>query len=129
MHFRALLTKYPPQTSGRTASSQWGCFLHNQVNARLHKPEFDCKTVTDHYKCGCAETDDEEGGEGKGDLLGPLPTKKVGGMKQVVEAKKKKEKVTEARKREDGGEELYGESRLEELRGVKLEIEGRTRGG
>ncbi|KAA8900828.1 putative FAD dependent sulfhydryl oxidase Erv2 [Sphaerosporella brunnea] len=60
-HFQKLLQQYPPQTSSREAASAWGCFLHNQVNARLGKGEFDCKLLGEVYKCGCA---DEEVGEG-----------------------------------------------------------------
>ncbi|KAL7272809.1 hypothetical protein RUND412_004371 [Rhizina undulata] len=59
-HFRALLHKYPPQTSSRDAASQWGCFVHNQVNERLGKQLFDCGQVTEAYKCGCADADAED---------------------------------------------------------------------
>lgn len=48
---------YKPQTSSRDAASQWGCHIHNLVNERLHKPEFDCGSVTETYKCGCADED------------------------------------------------------------------------
>jgi FAD-linked sulfhydryl oxidase len=58
-HFQGLLAKYPPQTSSRDAASQWGCFLHNQVNERLGKAEFDCNSVGSVYKCGCADAEDE----------------------------------------------------------------------
>jgi FAD-linked sulfhydryl oxidase len=31
------------------------CFLHNQVNERLHKPEFDCANLDATYDCGCGD--------------------------------------------------------------------------
>jgi FAD-linked sulfhydryl oxidase len=36
----------------------WGCFVHNIVNKRLKKPEFDCKDIGEAYDCGC--TDEEK---------------------------------------------------------------------
>lgn len=64
VHFQALLTKYPPQVSSRNAASLHLCFLHNQVNERLHKPEFDCAGGLEGlYDCGCG--DDEAGGSKK----------------------------------------------------------------
>lgn len=33
----------------------WGCMIHNKVNKRLGKPDFDCKDIGDAYDCGCAE--------------------------------------------------------------------------
>lgn len=31
------------------------CYVHNQVNARLHKPEFDCAHLDAEYDCGCGD--------------------------------------------------------------------------
>lgn len=31
------------------------CFLHNQVNKRLKKPEFDCANLDAAYDCGCGD--------------------------------------------------------------------------
>lgn len=80
-HFQALLKQYPPQTSSRDVASQWGCFVHNQVNERLKKEVFDCALVTEHYKCGCADAEGEigEGGEkGKeGEVKGAVEGDKV----------------------------------------------------
>ncbi|KAF9421218.1 hypothetical protein BGZ94_008878 [Podila epigama] len=59
-HFQLILKKHPPQTSSRASLSNWSCAVHNIVNARLGKPEFDCSTLADVYKCGCA---DEPGAE------------------------------------------------------------------
>ncbi|KAH6847121.1 ERV/ALR sulfhydryl oxidase domain-containing protein [Chaetomium sp. MPI-CAGE-AT-0009] len=68
-HFQKLLRKYPPQTSGRNAAAGWACFVHNEVNRRLKKEEFDCNKIGDFYDCGCGE---EEGkkkeGEGSGEV-------------------------------------------------------------
>ncbi|GMK53512.1 hypothetical protein CspeluHIS016_0100980 [Cutaneotrichosporon spelunceum] len=55
-HFQKVLKKYPPQTSSRKAASMWLCSVHNIVNERLHKPEFDCLTLNDVYDCGCNGT-------------------------------------------------------------------------
>ena len=105
-HFRALLAKYPPQTSSRDAASQWGCFVHNQVNERLEKPGFDCKTVTETYKCGCADAEEGEGGALKlppgEDLLGPLP----GHKKSDAKTKKAEDGILE----ETTNPELKGSS-------------------
>ncbi|KAE9394793.1 FAD-dependent thiol oxidase [Gymnopus androsaceus JB14] len=54
--FQALLQKFPPQTSSRRAASLWLCSVHNEVNLRLHKPEFDCAHLDDEYDCGCGDT-------------------------------------------------------------------------
>ncbi|KAJ4370679.1 hypothetical protein N0V83_005200 [Neocucurbitaria cava] len=65
-HFGQVLAKYPPQVSSRTAAAMWGCFVHNIVNKRLKKPEFNCEDIGDAYDCGCGEEDPEESGKGKG---------------------------------------------------------------
>lgn len=59
-HFQLILKEHPPQTSSRASLSNWSCGIHNIVNARLGKPDFDCSTLADVYKCGCA---DEPGAE------------------------------------------------------------------
>uniref|UniRef100_A0A3P9KLX2 Sulfhydryl oxidase n=1 Tax=Oryzias latipes TaxID=8090 RepID=A0A3P9KLX2_ORYLA len=41
-----------PETSNRSTLSQWLCHLHNDVNARLGKPEFDCSRVDERWKDG-----------------------------------------------------------------------------
>lgn len=60
-HFQQHLTKYPPQVSSRKAAAGWACFIHNEVNAMLEKPEFDCNNLGKFYDCGCAEDEEEEG--------------------------------------------------------------------
>jgi hypothetical protein len=59
-HFQQLLAKYPPQTSSRSAAAVWACFVHNEVNKRLKKPEFDCSKIGDFYDCGCADEDKKD---------------------------------------------------------------------
>src|SRR4051794_27509814 len=68
-HFQKLLKKYPPQTSSRNNAAGWACFVHNQVNKRLKKEEFNCEKIGDFYDCGCGddkkettEADKEKGG-------------------------------------------------------------------
>ncbi|KAF8190839.1 ERV/ALR sulfhydryl oxidase domain-containing protein [Pholiota molesta] len=53
--FQQLLAKFPPQTSSRKAASLWLCAVHNEVNKRLHKPDFDCAHLSDEYDCGCGD--------------------------------------------------------------------------
>nr|XP_031859017.1 uncharacterized protein CI109_005522 [Kwoniella shandongensis]KAA5526089.1 hypothetical protein CI109_005522 [Kwoniella shandongensis] len=53
--FQKLLKEFPPQTSSRKSASLWLCHVHNQVNARLGKPEFDCLTLDSTYDCGCGD--------------------------------------------------------------------------
>ncbi|KAJ2906106.1 hypothetical protein MKZ38_003143 [Zalerion maritima] len=64
-HFRMMLQKYPPQTSSRNAAAGWACFVHNIVNERIHKPEFDCNTIGDFYDCGCGDEDKDQKTEGE----------------------------------------------------------------
>ena len=33
----------------------WGCFVHNIVNKRLKKAEFNCENIGDAYDCGCGD--------------------------------------------------------------------------
>ncbi|KAJ7935227.1 ERV/ALR sulfhydryl oxidase domain-containing protein [Mycena leptocephala] len=53
--FQMLLEKYPPQTSSRRSASLWLCSVHNVVNERLHKEQFDCAHLDDTYDCGCGD--------------------------------------------------------------------------
>jgi hypothetical protein len=62
-HFQEMLKKHPPQTASRASLSNWACSVHNIVNIRLGKPEFDCSTLTDVYKCGCADEPTAESGD------------------------------------------------------------------
>jgi FAD-linked sulfhydryl oxidase len=62
-HFGQVLTKYPPQVSSRTAAAMWGCFVHNVVNKRLKKPEFNCEDIGDAYDCGCGDEEPKASGK------------------------------------------------------------------
>ncbi|KAF8525975.1 ERV/ALR sulfhydryl oxidase domain-containing protein [Hysterangium stoloniferum] len=62
--FQALLKKYPPQTSSRKAASLWLCFLHNEVNERLGKPEYNCANLDGTYDCGCGDSPTVQKGPG-----------------------------------------------------------------
>ncbi|CAI5674728.1 FAD-linked sulfhydryl oxidase ALR [Oreochromis niloticus] len=41
-----------PDTSSCHALSQWFCRLHNDINVRLGKPEFDCSRVDERWRDG-----------------------------------------------------------------------------
>ncbi|XP_028311661.1 FAD-linked sulfhydryl oxidase ALR [Gouania willdenowi] len=41
-----------PDASSRSALSQWLCGLHNNINVRLGKPEFDCTRVDERWRDG-----------------------------------------------------------------------------
>ncbi|XP_078451024.1 FAD-linked sulfhydryl oxidase ALR [Lampetra fluviatilis] len=45
----------PPDTSSRRGLSQWMCGLHNDVNRRLGKPQFDCSRVDERWKDGWSD--------------------------------------------------------------------------
>ncbi|KAF2810179.1 FAD-linked sulfhydryl oxidase-like protein ERV2 [Mytilinidion resinicola] len=62
-HFGKVLAKYPPQVSSRSAAATWGCYVHNIVNKRLHKPEYDCEQIGDAYDCGCADDEKQDSAE------------------------------------------------------------------
>ena len=62
-HFGKVLAKYPPQVSSRSAAAMWGCAVHNVVNKRLKKPEFNCEDIGDAYDCGCGEEEQSEKGK------------------------------------------------------------------
>ncbi|KYM89741.1 FAD-linked sulfhydryl oxidase ALR [Atta colombica] len=42
----------PPQTESQEKLSQWLCRIHNEVNKKLGKPEFDCKLVNQRWRDG-----------------------------------------------------------------------------
>jgi len=69
--FQKLLKQYPPQTSSRQVASTWLCHIHNRVNHRLKKQEFDCSKLDETYDCGCgdpplASSSPPAGGEASG---------------------------------------------------------------
>ncbi|KAL4869224.1 hypothetical protein BDV12DRAFT_196472 [Aspergillus spectabilis] len=65
-HFQGHLKKYPPQVSSRNAAAGWGCFIHNEVNDMLKKPNFDCQKLGDFYDCGCADDEEDDSADKSG---------------------------------------------------------------
>jgi len=63
-HFQQLLAKFPPQTSSRNNAAGWACMVHNEVNKRLKKEEFNCQNIGDFYDCGCGDEDGKKKEEG-----------------------------------------------------------------
>jgi len=51
-HLREDLKHNMPDTSSNTRLSEWFCELHNNVNVRLGKPEFDCSKVLERWRDG-----------------------------------------------------------------------------
>lgn len=49
---RTRLKANQPDTSSRHRLSQWLCLLHNGINIRLEKPEFDCSKVDERWRDG-----------------------------------------------------------------------------
>lgn len=49
---RERLKTNQPDTSSRHNLSQWFCRIHNDVNVRLGKPEFDCSRVDERWRDG-----------------------------------------------------------------------------
>lgn len=49
---RERLKTNQPDTSSRHTLSQWFCRIHNDVNVRLGKPEFDCSRVDERWRDG-----------------------------------------------------------------------------
>lgn len=50
--FCCSLKKNSPDTSNQENLSQWFCRLHNRVNKKLGKPEFDCSKVSERWRDG-----------------------------------------------------------------------------
>jgi FAD-linked sulfhydryl oxidase len=42
----------PPETGSQEKLSQWLCRIHNEVNKKLGKAEFDCKLVNQRWRDG-----------------------------------------------------------------------------
>lgn len=42
----------PPQVESQHSLSQWLCKLHNRVNVKIGKPEFDCSKVNERWRDG-----------------------------------------------------------------------------
>lgn len=50
--FRLKSPEMKIDTSSRYNFSQWMCRLHNDVNRKLGKPEFDCSKVDERWRDG-----------------------------------------------------------------------------
>jgi FAD-linked sulfhydryl oxidase len=48
-HLQQYLSEHPADVSTRTNLEQWLCVFHNNVNARLQKPSFDCSKIHDRW--------------------------------------------------------------------------------
>lgn len=49
---REQLKEKPPEVESQTKLSKWLCEVHNNVNKKIGKPEFDCKLVNQRWKDG-----------------------------------------------------------------------------
>lgn len=55
------LKKHPDiPVDNRRAVEQWMCALHNRVNRRLGKPQFDCRLAHRRWLTGCSEDADAD---------------------------------------------------------------------
>ncbi|EPT02481.1 hypothetical protein FOMPIDRAFT_1160311 [Fomitopsis schrenkii] len=81
--FQQLLRKYPPQTSSRRSAATWLCFVHNLVNERLGKPEFDCANLDATYDCGCGDAPSRAGQSDPMDLERDLGKDEITGVAMI----------------------------------------------
>lgn len=51
-HLRKRLQTHPPDTRDRLSFCQWMCHMHNDVNRRIGKEEFDCSKVDERWRDG-----------------------------------------------------------------------------
>lgn len=56
-HLRTEITRNPPLLGSNLELSQWFCEVHNEVNARLFKPLFDCRRVMERWRTGSSGSD------------------------------------------------------------------------
>ncbi|RCK65706.1 FAD-linked sulfhydryl oxidase ERV2 [Candida viswanathii] len=82
-HFQKLLQKYPPQTGSRKTAALWGCHVHNIVNEKLHKSEYDCTTILEDYDCGCGDDEKESDYTLKGESMDHLRLIKMDEKKDI----------------------------------------------
>jgi hypothetical protein len=75
----------------------WLCSVHNMINERLGKPEFDCLTLNDVYDCGCGP----EGEDGKAETTAGKAVEKISEVKdKVLNAKEAvKEKIVDTKEK------------------------------
>ncbi|CAG7836048.1 unnamed protein product [Allacma fusca] len=53
--FRESIATNPPETQTRSAFAKWLCQMHNEVNRKLGKEEFNCELVDERWKDGWAD--------------------------------------------------------------------------
>ncbi|XP_065090478.1 FAD-linked sulfhydryl oxidase ALR [Ochlerotatus camptorhynchus] len=53
--FQQELKESPPEIKSQYTLSQWLCRMHNKVNVKLGKPEFDCSKVNERWRDGPAD--------------------------------------------------------------------------
>jgi len=58
-HLRAYMARHPPDTTSGPALAAWLCAKHNEVNARLGKPAFDCGALGARWRDGPADGEPE----------------------------------------------------------------------
>jgi mitochondrial FAD-linked sulfhydryl oxidase len=51
-HMSSDISSNPPDTASRAGLSLWMCQMHNRVNSRLGKPQFDCSLVAQRWRDG-----------------------------------------------------------------------------
>lgn len=51
-HLRKEIVKNPPLLDGNKELSKWFCDVHNEVNRRQGKPEFDCTKAFERWRTG-----------------------------------------------------------------------------
>lgn len=49
------IRNYPPETENRNKLSNWWCMIHNRVNRKLGKKEFDCKNLDQRWLDGWSD--------------------------------------------------------------------------
>lgn len=54
-HMRGYVAERPPAVESGKALSQWMCEMHNDVNRRTGKPQFDCSRVLERWRYGPAD--------------------------------------------------------------------------
>ncbi|KAH6602757.1 hypothetical protein BASA61_000788 [Batrachochytrium salamandrivorans] len=59
-HLQEHLKTNPPIVDSNSTLSDWFCKVHNNVNARQGKPEFDCSQVFARWRTQRKECTDEE---------------------------------------------------------------------
>lgn len=52
IEFQKDIKDLPPQVDSQQELSQWFCKVHNLVNKRLRKPEFDCSKIDERWRTG-----------------------------------------------------------------------------